>query len=152
MAVTRAAEEPVTQWAIDLLAGMDSNFEVGDHRAPDGADPSVAPYLIVYVVSPLRSGPPLAAPDADLQLTIQVTAVGWTRAQAMSLSDRAEARLVGRSPSGAYLAAGGSIPGMTVHDRISSGSPGGVDVSGTPPDEVYTVPRRYDLTATPTGA
>lgn len=139
----------VTDWLIKLLETDPGQFAVGDHRAPDGADPKAKPYVVVWEVpGGSVEGPWLADPDADHSIVYQVDAVGFTRAQAQRLAARMRDLICGRA-DGAYLAAVDMPPGMVVHDRISEGSFGGVTVEGTAPDEVYTVPNRYVLTATP---
>lgn len=137
----------VTDWLIALLGG--AGFGVGDHKAPAGANPRDAPYLVVWEIpGGSTEGPALWDPEADHAIPYQVDAVGFTRAQAQALAARARDRVCGRA-GGAYLVAVDSPPGMLVHDRISEGSSGGVIVQGTAPDEVYTVPQRYVLTVTP---
>ena len=59
------------------------------------------------------------------------------------------ALVTGRNPAGGYTAAGPATPGFKVHDRIQDESTGGVDVVGKAPDEVYSIPRLYRLSATP---
>lgn len=140
----------VTDWLIALLRTDAGDFAVGDHMAPSGADPRVAPYFVVWeIVGGHFEGPPLTDPEADHSIVYQVDAVGFLRPQANTLASRARNIITGRSPAGAYLVALASPPDMLIYDRISEGSSGGVIVEGTAPDEVYSVPNRYVLTVTP---
>lgn len=140
----------VTAWLIDLLQTDPGDFAVGDHMAPLGADPRVAPYFVVWeIIGGSFEGPPLTDPEADQSIVYQVDAVGFLRPQANTLAAHARHMITGRSTNGGYAVAMTSPPGLLIYDRISEGSSGGVIVEGTAPDEIYSVPNRYILTVTP---
>jgi hypothetical protein len=140
----------VTEWLIELLKTDNGNFDVGDHMAPPGADARVAPYFVVWgIAGGSFDGPPLHDPEGDHSIVYQVDAVGFLRPQAQALAARARNMITGRLPNGGYISALASPAGMSIHDRISDGSSGGVIVEGTAPDEIYSAPNRYVLTVTP---
>ena len=147
--MSRVSEDAVLNWFIGLLRDRFGAANVGDHMAPEGADVSVRPYAVVYLVTPVRQLMELAGTEDDLVTVVQVTVVGWTRRAAQRMASDVGATITDRLPSGAYAAAGPATPGFRVHDRISDESTGGIDVVGKAPDEVYSIPRLYRLSATP---
>lgn len=148
--MARVREDQVINWFLGLLRTRFGDEAIGDHRAPTGADVSVRPYSIVYLITPTRTKLELAGTDDDLTIIVQVTTVGWTRRVAQAMADDVGVLITGRNPDGGYAAVGPATPGFVVHDRISDESTGGIDVVGKAPDEVYSLPRLYKLSATPT--
>lgn len=147
--MARVNEAQVFDWFLGLLRERFGEGAIGDHVAPDAADVSSRPYAVAYLITPVRTLLELAGVDDDLTVVVQVTVVGWTRPQASAMADDVGKLVTGRLSSGAYAAAGPDVPGVRVHDRIQDESAGGVDVVGKAPDEVYSIPRLYRLSATP---
>lgn len=138
---------PVTTALISLLTNMAGAFQVGNHSVPDGA---TFPFIIVWsIAGGGMSGPPLGASHSDASFVYQVDSVSDTPQGAEMLAARVRDTVIGRSAAGGYSAAIQQPVGVVVHDRIGDGGAAGIIVEGDRPNEVYTVPERFLLSATP---
>lgn len=120
---------------------------VGDHKAPLSTDP---PYCVLYSIPGGGFwGAGLVAPDADADFVYQVDSVGLKRNQAEWLADRVRRSMLARSASGAFQVTLTPPTGLKVADRLPDSGPGGVQVSGIPPHEVFSVAERFVLRVVP---
>lgn len=121
--------------------------KVYDHRFK-GKEPPF-PYAVVkHVGGVALDGPAFTAPDADVAVHFQVDSVGTRRDQAQLLGDAVREVILGRLATGSFKSAL-AISGWVVCDRLPLSALGGVEVNGTPPNEIYVVPQQYALHVTP---
>jgi hypothetical protein len=145
--VSYIEEDQVTSAVIALLkAALPSTVKVYDHRAPAAR---TFPYVVVMrIPGGGSSGPPLHDPDVDLILAYQVDAVGNRRDSAEWVAGRAGRALVGRV-DGAYERELPLPAEVRECGRMRLDTLGGVELEGLPPNEVFTVPNRYEIAVTP---
>lgn len=135
--------------ALVAMVAAGTGKSTGDHKAPATLTPG-DPYAIVYAIPGGRFwGGGLVAPDASADLVYQVDSIGATRAQAEWMGDRVRRTILARTSTGAFQVAFPAVAGWSMADREPDGGPGGVDVAGVPPNEVFTVAERYTLRVTP---
>lgn len=134
--------------ALASMLGTATGKAIGDHKAPTTRTAG-EPYAIVYSIGGGGFwGAGLVSPDASGDLVYQVDAIGATRAQAEWMSDRVRRSLLART-NGTFQVAFPAVAGWTVADREPDGGPGGVDITGAPPNEVFSVAERYVVRVTP---
>lgn len=140
-------EDQVTSALIAMLrSSVPSTLRVYDHRAP--ADRTF-PYLVVMRIPGGGSGgPPLYDPDVDLTLAYQIDGVGSRRDSAEWAAGRAGRVVVGRT-GGSFQYELPLPAGVRECGRMRLDTLGGVELEGLPPNEVFTVPNRYEITVTP---
>lgn len=142
-------ENDVTDAVVALMrAQLPTEIEAYDHFAP--REGRVFPYVIVYRIQGGDSyGPPLWDPNADLNLVYQIDAVGERRDQAEFVGSLVAQIMIGTS-NGSPLYQLNLPPEISECGRLRHDVPGGVDVEGDPPHEVFTLPGRYEVCVTPT--
>lgn len=121
-------------------------FEVYDHRAPDDR---VFPYAVLYrIPGGGSSGPALHDPDADVTVVYQVDGVGSRRDQAELAASMISDVMLGYSNGAPKYVLG--LPGtLRECGRMRNDTLGGVEPEGPSPNEVFTVPGRYEVSVTP---
>lgn len=135
--------------ALIAMLSTGTGKQVGDHKAPAVLTKG-EPYAIVYSLTGGGYwGPGLVAPTASSDVVYQIDAIGATRAQAEWMGDRVRRTVLARTATGAFQVAFPAVAGWDMADREPAGGPGGVDVAGTPPNEVFTVAERFTLRLTP---
>ncbi len=136
----------VTSALLTMLAAG-TGKPVGDHKAPLATAP---PYSVLYSIPGGGFwGAALVGPDADADFVYQVDSVGLKRNQAEWLADRVRRSVLARSSSGAFQVTITPPAGLKVADRLPDGGPGGVQVAGVPPHEVFSVAERFVLRVVP---
>jgi hypothetical protein len=143
---------PFCDWMIALLL-TGTGKPVGDHDVPTLPEPppgqAESPYCIVYSIDGGGfSGPALFAPNADAELMFQVTSAGRTRGQAQWMSDMVRRTVLARSSTGFWVSQANPT-GWVVADRRPDGPTPGVDVEGSAPHRVFSVPERFVVCVTP---
>ena len=129
--------------ALDAVTGI----EVGDGVAPAAGgwagtpgESTFAGYVIVYPLGSTLDGP-LAAPDADAELTWQLTCVGATRQQCEWVVDAALGALVGAALT---------VTGRATVDRIRLvDGTGGTRRDDTTQPPVFIATPHVTVTTTP---
>lgn len=136
----------ITNNLLTMLAAG-TGKQVGDHKAP--AVP-VYPYSVLYVLPGGEYwGAPLIAPDADVDMYYQVDSIGARRDQVEWLADRVRRTMLARTSGGVFQVSFTNPTGWKVADRVPEGGPGGVQVEGSPPNEVFSIPERFALRVVP---
>lgn len=143
---------PLTQ-AVRSLLGTVTGLHVGLATVPpitaaEEAAGAVAPGLPYLILYPLMgggfAGPSFADYEADATYPYQVTTVAETGEQADYWADRVRQAMIGRSAAGVYLHAL-AVAGLTILERRSAASAGGVDVSGS----LFSVPEQFEIDVSP---
>jgi hypothetical protein len=147
---TVAPRQLITNALITTIVTTKPGWSVHDH--PYVLAQPTYPYLGVFSVpGGFYSGPPLTAPNADVQLVYEMRAMGTRRDQAQLLGDSVAELLLGRDPDGTFRVPFSPVPGWAVCDRIPTDTePGGVEVVPGP-TTLYQDSRRYTIALTPQG-
>lgn len=136
----------VTDAFVAMLAAGTAK-PVGDHKAPRDVP---YPYSVVHCIPGGGYwGAPLAAPDAQADFVYQVDSVSKNRKNAEWMADTVRRSVLARSPAGAFQVTLTPPVGWKVADRVPSGGPGGVEVEGVHPNEVFTIAERFVLRVVP---
>ena len=136
----------VTTALLSMLAAG-TGKPVGDHKAPLSTEP---PYCVLYSIPGGGYwGAALVGPEADADFVYQVDSVGLKRNQTEWLADRVRRSMLARTSSGAFQVTINPPLGLKVADRVPDGGPGGVQVDGDPPHEVFSVAERFVLRVVP---
>lgn len=131
----------------DMIEAALPGFKVGDHKIP--SNPSY-PYGILYALDGGREwGSPLHSPEESVDLPFQVSIVGNQRAMVQLWQDKLHDVMLGRSDSGALLVSMVMPEGWIECGRLAAAATSGVQVSGSAPKHIYTVPSRYTVQVTP---
>jgi hypothetical protein len=145
---TVAPRQLITSALIGTIVGAKPSWSVHDHPYVL-AQPTYSYLGVFSVPGGFYSGPPLTAPNADVQLVYEMRAIGTRRDQAQLLGDSTAELLLGRDADGAFRVPFNPVPGWAVCDRMPTDTePGGVEVvPGTP--TLYQDSRRYTIALTP---
>ena len=136
----------ITNAVIALLV-TGTGKAVGDPKAPLSTAP---PYSVVFSIPGGGYwGAALVGPEADADFVYQVDAVGLRRSQAEWMADRVRRTILARPSSGSFQVTLVPPTGWAVADRVPDGGPGGVQVDGSPPHEVFSVAERFVLRVVP---
>ncbi len=149
---------PITKALVPWLATA-TGKPCGDHRLPTNLPPPPTergrksdPYTIVFALDGGGYwGPGLTAPDQAADFVYQVTSVGYSPEQVQWMADAVKRTMLARSSSGAFQVAFPAVTGVVIADRMppEGDGPGGIDIAGRHPDEVFSIPERYVLRAVP---
>lgn len=145
---------PVTAGLVTMIATA-TGKPCGDQQVPDGlpvtADPSEkVPYSVVHEIDGGGYwGPGLVAPEQCADFVYQIDSVGFSPAQCRWLADRNRRTMLARSSSGAFRVAFPAVTGLAVADRMPETNPGGMDVGGKHPHQVFTIAERFTLRVVP---
>lgn len=145
--MTFIEEDTVTTAVIEMLreAMASSGVAVYDHEAPADRD---FPYVVVYrIPGGTATGPFLYDPDADLTIPYQIDAVGARRDSAEWAAGKVGRVMVGHANGVPEYAL--PLPDTARECGRMRTDLGGVEPEGLPPNRVFTVPNRYEVTVTP---
>lgn len=136
---------PIVDWLLDLLRAG-TGKEIGDHQSPES--PSF-PYGVLTVLDGSTfGGPPLVAPEADMDIPVQVDSIGRTPAQARWMADIVRRTLVARFPGGRFQVNADDPEGYHVADRQTAGGPTVPIPEGNTADRVWSLPERFTIRIT----
>lgn len=145
--MTSVEEDTVTTAVIEMLkTGLDTaGVAVYDHGAPANRD---FPYVVVYrIPGGTATGPILYDPDADITIPYQIDAVSNRRDSAEWAAGQVGQIMVGYVNGVLEYAL--PLPDTARECGRMRTDLGGVEPEGLPPNRVYTVPNRYEVTVTP---
>ena len=136
---------PICRWLLELLeSGTDK--QIGDHQSPTSP---VFPYGVLTILDGSTfGGPPLVAPEADMDIPFQVDSVGRTPEQARWLADRVRRTIVARHSDGSFQVTADDPEGYHVADRQTAGGPTVPIPEGNTADRVWSLPERYTIRIT----
>lgn len=130
----------ITDSLIELLR-TGTRKSVGDAEIPGGGG---FPYHVVHPIPGGGTwGAPLVDPDANADFVYQVDSVSKRRKEAEVAADTARRTILHRTSSGTFQVAMKDPTGWKIADRQYSGTPGGLIVTGNPPNRIFTISERF---------
>lgn len=134
---------PIVTWVIELLREY-AGGDWGDGESY--ADLPSFPYGVIHHVGSTRWGGALEAPDANLDVVVQVDAIGRRGDQARALLDRVRGVLIDTDDDGLYrYAPHARLTDAVVRERRHLSGPTPVEPAGESPDRVYTTSERFTI-------
>lgn len=134
---------PIITWVIDLLTESAGGYW-GDGESY--ADTPSFPYGVIHHVGGSRWGGGLESPDVNVDVIVQIDAIGRRGDQARALLDRARGVLIDTDSSGTYVyRPDARLEDCVVRAREHFTGPTPVEPAGESPDRVYTTSERFTI-------